>query len=167
MKKIPVVVVPTEPEPTVNMELFPERREAMVDLPTPRNGDHAQLCVERLSICKASHSLSSLVCEHSWKTACTIIDLSLSFQLIPWILLVSLELLKLISQMEAKLEFSWKEQILTVSDSSSEDWIRSEKSPWQTSAEHGSIPLSGSKHEKEAELPERVWSVTTTDALSQ
>ena len=31
----PVVVVPTEPEPVANMELFPDKREATVDLPTP------------------------------------------------------------------------------------------------------------------------------------
>ena len=30
------MVVPTDPEPTVNMELLPESKEAMVDLPTPR-----------------------------------------------------------------------------------------------------------------------------------
>ena len=31
-----MVVVPKGLLPTVNMELFPERREATVDLPTPR-----------------------------------------------------------------------------------------------------------------------------------
>ena len=30
-----MVVVPTDPDPTVNIELFPDRREATVDLPTP------------------------------------------------------------------------------------------------------------------------------------
>ena len=65
------------------------------------------------------------------------------------------------------MELSSNEQILTVNDSSSEDWIRPEKSPWQTSAEHGSIPLSGSKHEKDVELPVELPSVTKTDALLQ
>ena len=31
----PVVVVPTEPEPVVNIEWFPDRREVTVDFPTP------------------------------------------------------------------------------------------------------------------------------------
>ena len=31
----PVVVVPTDPDPTVNMEWLPDNNEATVDLPTP------------------------------------------------------------------------------------------------------------------------------------
>ena len=32
----PVVVVPTEPEPTTNMEEFPDNNDDSVDFPTPR-----------------------------------------------------------------------------------------------------------------------------------
>ena len=86
---------------------------------------------------------------------------------IPWILWDSLELLKLISQREAKWELSGREHSFAVNVVSSGVRFSPEMSALQTSEEQGSTSAEGSKQEKEVMPPEGVPSSTETEALLQ
>ena len=86
---------------------------------------------------------------------------------LPWILCDSLELLKLISQIEAKGMLSGREHSFTVNVVSSGVRLSAEMSPMQTSEEQGSTSWEGSKQEREDLDPEGVSSSTEIDALLQ
>merc|ERR1719402_416671 len=125
-RSAPVVVVPMEPEPVANMELFPDKSDATVDLPTPL--------------------LPTMETKLNWvlNSGTSLKPLSLSLDNSsnnPPIAFDSLELLKFTSQIEPRCLASASVQTLTLTSVLTSVGTSSEDiSPWQEVEEHGSTP---------------------------